>query len=63
MMYAESDNIEDYIKKNEIIDYDHELIVDKCLELKKGTEDEITLIKRIYEFVRDGIHHSGDIGE
>jgi len=62
-MHPESDNIQDYLKKNDVIDYDHKLIVDKCRELEKGTEDEISLIKKIYEFVRDDIHHSGDIGE
>ena len=62
-MHPESDNILDYLNKNEVIDYDHKLIVEKCRELEKGTEDEITLIKKIYEFVRDDIHHSGDIGE
>lgn len=63
MMYTESENIQDYLKMNEIIDYDHKLIVEKCHELEKGTEDEIILIKKIYEFVRDDIYHSGDIGE
>jgi transglutaminase-like putative cysteine protease len=62
-MYAESDNLQDYLKNSEVIDYDHKLLVDKCLELQKGTEDEISLIKKVYEFVRDEIHHSGDIGE
>jgi transglutaminase-like putative cysteine protease len=62
-MHTESDNIQDYLKKNEIVDYDHKLIVDTCLELKGGTEDEISLIKKIYEFVRDDVHHSEDIGE
>jgi len=62
-MYTESDNLQDYLKKSEVIDFDNKLIVDKCLELQKGTDDEITLIKKIYEFVRDEIHHSGDIGE
>lgn len=71
-MHAESNNLQDYLKKSEVINYDHKLIVNKCLELKKemedmekteGTEeDEISLIKKIYEFVRDDIHHSGDIG-
>ncbi|MCC4771510.1 ABC transporter ATP-binding protein [Methanosarcina sp. DH2] len=63
-MHAESNNIQDYLKKSEAINYDHELIVSKCLELKKGMEeeDEISLIKKIYEFVRDDIDHSGDIG-
>jgi transglutaminase-like putative cysteine protease len=63
MICTESSDIQDYIKKTEIIDYDNKLIVNKCLELEKGTEDEISLIKKIYEFVRDDIHHSGDIGE
>lgn len=78
-MHAESNNIQDYLKKSEIINYDHKLIVNKCLELKKNTEnmenaentenmevieekDEINLIRRIYEFVRDEIDHSGDTG-
>ena len=64
-MHAESNNLQDYLKKSEIIDYDHKLIVEKCLELQKGMEekeDEISLIRKIYEFVRDEIHHSGDIG-
>jgi transglutaminase-like putative cysteine protease len=62
-MYTESDNLQDYLKKSEIIDFDNKLIVDKCLELQKGTGDEISLIKKVYEFVRDEIHHTGDIGE
>jgi transglutaminase-like putative cysteine protease len=62
-MHTESDNIQDYLKKNEIVDYDHKLIVDMCLDLKGDTEDEISLIMKIYEFVRDDVHHSGDIGE
>lgn len=60
-MNAESVNIQDYIKRTEVIDYDNELIIPKCRELENGTTDEIDLIKTIYEFVRDEIHHSGDI--
>lgn len=63
MMHPESDNFLDYLNRNEIMDYDHKLIVEKCRELGKGTEDEISLTKKIYEFVRDDINHSGDIGE
>lgn len=62
-MQAESDDIQDYTKMNDVIDYDQKLIVDKCRELEKGRKDELNLIKKIYEFVRDDIHHSGDIGE
>lgn len=34
-MHAESNNIQDYLKKSEVIDYDHKLIIDKCHELEK----------------------------
>ncbi|WP_321420654.1 transglutaminase-like domain-containing protein [uncultured Methanomethylovorans sp.] len=61
-MKAESTNIQDYIKRTDVIDYDNELILSKCHELENGTIDEIDLIKKIYEFVRDEISHSGDIG-
>lgn len=62
-MHTESNNFQDYLKKNEVTDYDHKLIIDKCRELEKDTEDKISLIKRIYAFVQDEIRHSGDIGE
>jgi transglutaminase-like putative cysteine protease len=62
LMRTESDNLQDYLKKSDVIDYDHKLIIDKCLELKEDTEDDISLIKKVYEFIRDEIRHSGDIG-
>ncbi|HWR25683.1 MAG TPA: transglutaminase family protein [Methanosarcina sp.] len=63
IVYPESNNLQNYIKKSDIIDYDHKLIINKCRELQEGADNEISLIKKIYEFVRDDIHHSGDIGE
>ena len=53
-MYTESNNLEDYLKKSEVIDYDNKLIVEKCLELQKGTDGEISLIKKVYEFAHRG---------
>ena len=60
-MHPESRNLQDYLKNSETINYDNSLIVNKCLELQKSTDDEISLIKKVYEFVRDEINHSGDI--
>lgn len=60
---AESSNIKDYTIKTEIIDYDNKLIVDKCYELEKDSTNDIDLINKVYEFVRDEIAHSGDIGK
>lgn len=62
-MHTSNNNFQDYLKRNDVIDFNHKLILDKCLELREGSKDEISLIKKIYEFVRDDIHHSGDIGE
>ncbi|WP_255420824.1 hypothetical protein [Methanosarcina sp. MSH10X1] len=42
-MHTESNNLQDYLKKSEVINYDHRLIIEKCLELQRGTEDEICL--------------------
>ncbi|MDY0129190.1 MAG: hypothetical protein RBR63_03245 [Methanosarcina vacuolata] len=42
-MHTENNNIHDYLK-NDVIDYDHKLIVYKCLESKEGTDDKISLI-------------------
>lgn len=61
-MITESHNIKDYIKKTDVIDFDYELIIDKCSELKLGTKNDIELIEKVYKYVRDEIHHSGDIG-
>lgn len=63
-MHTESNNVRDYLEKSDVIDYDHKLIVAKCRELDKDMKEinEISLIKKIYEFVRDNIGHSGDTG-
>lgn len=63
MFFPESNNINDYIKSDEIIDYGQKIIIDKCREVVRNTKNEYDLIKTVFEFVRDKIHHSADIGE
>lgn len=60
-MLVESNNIQDYYKKSNVIDFDNKIIINKCLELKKGINDELEIIKTVYEFVRDKISHLGDV--
>lgn len=51
-----------YLESSEIIDFEDENIQKTALNLSKDIEDEIELIKTVYEFVRDEINHSMDIG-
>ncbi|MCL2773650.1 MAG: transglutaminase family protein [Oscillospiraceae bacterium] len=60
----ESDNINDYLKSDKYIDFYDESIQRKANELFVSLSnkfDEKEKIKTTYEYVRDEIHHSGDI--
>lgn len=55
-------DIKEYLKSSDIIDYGDPQIVELAHDLSKGIKDEVQLAKRVYEYVRDGIMHSNDIG-
>ena len=61
MIQLESENINDYLEETEIINYSHQSIKKKSKEFDKYINDEIILVKIIYEYVRDHISHSFDI--
>ena len=54
--------IEEYLKETPSIDYMNSHIQEKVQELENQSNDEMEYIKRSYEFVRDEIPHSWDIG-
>lgn len=54
---------EDYLSPSKYIDWTSPAIIDKANEFKERAEDEIQLIKMIYEYVRDEVKHSWDIGD
>lgn len=56
-----SNNLTDYLKDSNYIDYQHPSIKSKVKELKCKTNNDFDYIKEAYEFVRDQIHHSWDI--
>lgn len=62
-MYVYSTQMRDYIKVDDIIDYEHEAIKELADQLFLKAETELDFIKIAYEFVRDHIHHSADIQE
>lgn len=57
-----NDNINDYIKDSEILNYNDQNIQKKALELTHHSENQLETVKNVYEFVRDEVPHSLDIG-
>jgi transglutaminase-like putative cysteine protease len=55
------DDITDYLKDSEILNYSNSRIQEKALELSLNSKNQFETIKNIYEFVRDEIPHSLDI--
>ena len=58
----ESNDLNDYLKSDRYIDFDDRAIQQKANELFHRLSNEVDKIKTVYEFIRDEIHHSGDIG-
>lgn len=58
-----TNDIYEYLKRDDVIDYDNETITELADILFQKAENELDFIKTAYEFVRDNISHSGDINE
>lgn len=58
-----SDNIDEYLMYDNVIDYDNKAITKLADILFEKANDELDFIKAAYEFVRDNISHSADIDE
>lgn len=54
------DAIEDYLSVSKYINWNEHSMISKADEFKQKYADEISLIKAVYEFVRDEIKHSWD---
>lgn len=55
------DEMGEYLSASKYINGNDAVIVEKAKDFQKKAQDEITLIKSIYEFVRDDIKHSWDV--
>ncbi len=53
----------DYLRFSDIIDFKHPSVVAKARELSEGCMDDMQIVKRCFEFVRDEIRHTGDAGK
>ena len=56
-----SNHIDEYLKHDNVIDYDNTAITKLADVLFKKANEELDFIKAAYEFVRDTVSHSADI--
>ncbi|MDO9309517.1 MAG: transglutaminase-like domain-containing protein [Deltaproteobacteria bacterium] len=61
-MYPESDDLNEYLVSDEIIDWQTPAVRQKALELTESLPDEVEKARCLYEWVRDAIPHSHDAG-
>ena len=61
-MYPESDELNEYLVSDAIIDWQTPAVRQKALELTRSCPDEVTKARCLYEWVRDEIPHSSDAG-
>jgi transglutaminase-like putative cysteine protease len=52
----------EYLQCTDVIDFNSPHVVRLAEELYNGDRNEIALVKRVYEYVRDQVAHSWDIG-
>ncbi|MDE7137676.1 MAG: transglutaminase-like domain-containing protein, partial [Ruminococcus sp.] len=55
--------INEYLKCDNVIDYNNKFIAELSEELYKNSNNDLDFIKKAYEFVRDNISHSADVNE
>jgi len=61
-MYPESDDLNEYLTSDTIIDWQTPPVLQKALELTKSFSDDVDKARCLYEWVRDTISHSNDAG-
>ena len=58
-----SNEIDKYLKADEVIDYGNKAIMELADKLFEKANTELDFIKMAFEFVRDNIYHSADINK
>ncbi len=61
-MYPESDELNDYLVSDAIVDWRTPAVLQKALELTQSLSDEVAKACCLYEWVRDNISLPGDAG-
>lgn len=61
-MHPESDDLNEYLVSDAIVDWQTPAVRQKALELAGALPDEVDKARCLYEWVRDSISHSDDTG-
>lgn len=61
VLIPEKQNFNEYLAVSEVIDSDCQNIQELADQLSRSVENEIQLVERVYEYVRDHVFHSFDI--
>jgi len=61
-MYPESDDLNDYLASDAIVDWQTPEVRHRALELTRTLTDDVAKARCLYEWVRDVISHTNDAG-
>ncbi|MBI1921117.1 MAG: transglutaminase domain-containing protein [Geobacter sp.] len=61
-MKPESENLDDYLVSDAIVDWQTPAVREKALDLTRSIPDEVDKVRCLYEWVRDAIPHTNDAG-
>ena len=61
-MYPESDDLNDYLASDAVVDWQTPAVRQKALELTQALTDDIDKARCLFEWVRDAIPHTHDAG-
>lgn len=59
-MYPESDDLNEYLISDTIVDWQTPAVRQKAIELTETLADEVAKARYLYEWVRDAVPHSND---
>ena len=61
-MKPESQNLDDYLVSDDVVDWRNPEVEGKALALAGGTDDPIAKVRILFKWVRDKVPHTKDIG-
>ncbi|MFF2093129.1 transglutaminase family protein [Paenibacillus sp. NPDC058174] len=61
-LIVESGNMNDYLIETDEVDHSHFSIAEKANELSSSAKNEVEFVQAAFEYVRDQVFHSADIG-
>jgi len=61
-MYPESDELNDYLASDMIVDWQTPAVLQKAFEITQPLPDDVAKARCLYEWVRDSIPHTHDAG-